>query len=513
MTPPSGTARKAGSKAYRVPDRSVLNVSSSLRRLVSLVVGCVLLALCCAKTAVAQDLFLRRWNSVGAWSACASNSGLLFDQFDSSHALDGAAGALWGDTLQGGTQAKIFGAGLWFGGTRMVAGRAVPHVTYAYEPDHIGTLFVPGSVLYDGRSIDSSQRAREKYRLYRSDDLVGEPWPVRDVHGEGHYIDDPTLRTSVGPAYHIGDQELFAIYKDEATGTASDPNPWPFDLEVRSTISFWQSGLLRDAIIVHNELIYRGSDTVFGPVIGLALDGDINDPNDDETLTIQSEGVWTSMFYTHGSGRDPVLGVTLLAGPHAPEEQDPGLTSVTYWSIDQDPMTDSARYTRLTAGRRLRNSGPPADQRMLIASAAAHPVAPGDTLTFDYALYAHTPSGVAPSPQDTLALLNAAIQMEGLFLSHTLHRGVARSHGPGISPSILAETDAADGQLLLSGRHGEHVRIYSVLGACVAEVTLGLAPAGLFADAGVARLDVRSLPSGMYVAMTETSRARFVVRH
>src|ERR1019366_4099014 len=123
-----------------------------------------------------------------------------------------------------------------------------------------------------GAVTDTSQMAREKYGVYRSDDPagVGPPWPLRTVNGKSEYIDSVALRESAGPMNVLGDEDMFLLYKDSDPNSSSDP----FDLEVRTRTSFWGEGLLKNVVTVENQIVYAGTDTIFDPVIALVVDGD-----------------------------------------------------------------------------------------------------------------------------------------------------------------------------------------------------------------------------------------------
>src|SRR5207244_1713243 len=108
-----------------------------------------------------------------------------------------------------------------------------------------------------------------------------------------------------------------------------------------STVSFWQHGLLKDVMIVRNEIIFSGPDTIYRPVIALALDGDVNRPEDDRLKGVQNESTRAAIFFTNASASDPLLGVLLLNGQHGANRVNMGMTSLRYWDIGDDPLTDS----------------------------------------------------------------------------------------------------------------------------------------------------------------------------
>src|SRR4051794_3083908 len=97
----------------------------------------------------AQDLFMRRTNSVGNWKAQINNNGLLFNESDTTHFPPSGAGGLWFDP-QNNLDTVVFGCGMWIGGLRKSGDTLAPHVEYSYDPNSATSVFVPGSVLGGG---------------------------------------------------------------------------------------------------------------------------------------------------------------------------------------------------------------------------------------------------------------------------------------------------------------------------------------------------------------------------
>jgi len=442
----------------------------------------------------AQDLIMRRSNSVGNWIGYLNNTGSLFNQSDSNHpSLFGlGAGGLW--TGRGRFDTVVFGAGLWVGGLRKRSGASstmllVPHTEYSYKPDSALSEFAPGSLVYDGAATDTSPTARDKYRIYRSDDPVGPPWPLRIVNGKTAYIDDTTLRDAAGPKAVFGDEDMFLIYKDSDPDSITDP----FGLEVRTQASFWRSGLLANVVIVQNEIIYSGNntianDTIFDPVVALVVDGDINYPGDDRTKGVQDEGTSATVFFTDRSTTDPLLGVMVLAGQHGTGRFDPGINSLRYWDILEDPVTDSDRYAFLTEPRHDTALSKVGDARILMSSLSQTPLVPGDTVYFDYALYVQPATGPALTPGDSANMLQVARSLISNYRVGTLGTLAVRDQAAP-SSEIEAFPNPANHTLYLWNAAGS-VTLYDMLGRQVSIAR---------AQGNQAAIDVRGLPAGVYL--------------
>jgi hypothetical protein len=437
----------------------------------------------------AQDLEMRRSNDAGNWVGYLNNNGSLFNQSDSNHlAIFGfGAGGLWTTGL-GRFDTVVFGAGLWVGGLRERSGRMVAHAEYSYKPDSAISEFAPGSLLYDGAATDTSPEARDKYRVYRSDDLAGPPWPLRIVNGKTAYIDDPTLREAAGTKSVFGDEDMFLIYKDSDPDSIADP----FGLEIRTQASFWRSGLLANVVIVQNEIVYSGnesirSDTIFDPVIALVVDGDINNPYDDRTKGVQDEGTRATVFFTDRSTTDPLLGVSVLAAQHGTGRLDAGIRSLRYWDVLDDPTTDSDRYAFLTEPRHDTALSKVGDARLLMSSLSETPIVPGDTVDFDYALYVQPATGPALMPADSSNMLQVARSLLSNYRTGSMGALAVREE-PTASSGIEAYPNPASSELYVRNAVGR-IAIYDVLGRQVAIAQV---------QSKQAVFDVRKLAAGIY---------------
>ncbi len=433
-------------------------------------------------SANAQDLLMRRSNDTGNWIGYLNNNGALFNQTDSVRVAPVAgAGGIW--TGLGRFDTVVFGAGLWFGGLRYRNDSRLPHVEFSYNPNTAQSEFAPGSVLYDGAATDTTETGRNKYRVYRSDDLVLPAWPLRTVNGKSEYIDSVSLRETAGPMNVLGDEDIFLIYKDSDPDSISDP----FELEVRTRASFWGKGLLKDVVTVEDEIVYSGADTIFDPVIAVVVDGDINNPDDDRTKGVQTEGASATVFFTNLSTTDPLLGVTVLDGQSGPRRPNSGITSLRYWDRDSDAVTDSARYALLTEPRHDTALSVVGDARIIMASLSQTPIVPGDTLYFNYALYVQPPTGPALTSADSVAMLQIAQTILNHYREGTLPQlqvaEPVQSH-----PSIAAFPNPASTIFYLMNAPSGAV-LYDALGRKAAEAESG---------PGFATFDVHALADGIY---------------
>src|SRR5574340_860339 len=107
--------------------RGLIAFPSNPTRLFALFLFCLFISnLPILRIAHAQDLEMRRSNTVGNWIGHLNNNGSLFNQTDSNHLpiFGLGAGGVW--TGLGRFDTVVFGAGLWFGGLRDSAGIMVP---------------------------------------------------------------------------------------------------------------------------------------------------------------------------------------------------------------------------------------------------------------------------------------------------------------------------------------------------------------------------------------------------
>ncbi len=454
-------------------------------------------------SAHAQDFRMRRTNSVGHWVMNIENEGHFFNADDSIFRPT-FPGSYW-QNPNGGIDTLIFGGGIWMAAQRKINGVLQPAVSYGYEPNAAGDIFVPGSNL-DGPLGDTSQAARDKYKVYRSTDQTPPLWPIRQTATGPHYIDDINARQNAGPAFVVGDEDMFAVYKDSDPSSHTDTsNHLQAGVEVRSTLSFWRKGHGADVVVVHNEIIHAASDTLFNPVVGLALDGDINKPDDDRLKGVQNEAIHAAVFFTAFSTTDPYLGVVLLAGQHNSHREDAGLTTLKYWNILEDPKSDGDRYSFMTSGAFDTATSVIGDARLLMASASKQPLAGFDTLYLDYALFAVPASGKeALDPADSARVLHIA---EEISNDYDLGRLPALDVSEKMSPASISVYPNPAGNwasVSLASSKPEIVRLYDIMGREVGEYE---------SNGGRASLDISGLASGRYFLRTSSSEIPAVIEH
>jgi hypothetical protein len=446
----------------------------------------------CATTATAQTYIEQRINNAGNWSVRVQNNGTFFNR---NVALM-LPGGLWQDPT-GFVDSMIFGGGMWVGAMRRVNGVLSPAVTFSYEPHAGGDMCVPGSTIYDGPAGDTGSAAVDRYRVYRSDDLVGPAWPLRVTSTGPAYIDDTGARTNAGPPYIVGDEDIFAIYKDsDSAQEAISGTKLAAGVEIRSQLSFWKRSEGKDVIVVHNAIIHTSDDTLFDPVVALALDGDVNLPDDDRLKGVQNEGVHAAVFFTDQSKTDPFLGVVLLAGQHNSHRFDAGLSGLLYWDISVDPKNDSDRYNFLSTQRYDTATSKVGDARLLMASGSNEPLVGRDTLYFDYTLFALASEGrAALDPIDSARLLDFATEITNDYRGGHLSQLAVSITPVGFSgPSSLsvypnpasdrvtlnvkAQKSAILGIFDMLGREWKSIRV--VAGESVESFNLSGLPAGTY---------------------------------
>ncbi len=444
----------------------------------------------------AQDLLIRRSNDTGNWIGYLNNNGTMFNQTDSLHQVPLGAGGIW--TGLGRFDTVVFGAGLWFGGLRHRNDSLLPHVEFSYNPNSAQSEFAPGSVLYDGAATDTTQPARDKYRVYRSDDIVPPSWPLRTVNGQPAYIDSVPLRESAGPMNVLGDEDLFLIYKDSDPDSISDP----FGMEVRTRASFWGKGLMKNVVTVENQIVYVGTDTIFDPVVALVVDGDINNPFDDRTKGVQSEGVSATVFFTDTSTTDPLLGVTVLDGQNGPDRFDIGVTSLRYWDATEDPLTDSDRYAFLTEPRHDTALSVVGDARILMASLSQSPIISGDTIYFEYAMYVQPATGPALTSTDSASMLRVAQTILDHYRDGTLDQLQVTEQTSNPAPISVFPNPVSDMLYLINGSND--AQLYDELGRIAAKAQY---------EHGYWCFDVHDLSDGIYIVRSSIGSLKVAVSH
>lgn len=225
---------------------------------------------------------------------------------------------------RGTDKTAIYGAGLW------IAGKVNGEIRTACA-DYI-TEYQPGMILPNGKPDNPDL---EKYRIYkiRPGDSAdpGHPqynkdyaeWPV----AQGAPVDEH------GQPLILGDQTLWCVMNDgnEALHNTAY-NTKPLNLEVQLLAwAFDDSTALGRTVFFHYTIINRGAEHISDAYIGIYVDPDLGNANDDE---MACDTTLNLAYVYNGSNVDPVygaevpaVGLCLLQGPAIPS---PGETAFQF---------------------------------------------------------------------------------------------------------------------------------------------------------------------------------------
>lgn len=314
----------------------------------------------------------------------------------------------------------LFGGGLWFGANKQVGDTFLKNVFITYNPNSGNSWAVPGRTA-DGDEIDPSLEAQQNNRVYFSTDYTAEGtpkagtdgvnWPIWDTKpGQtpgvggyaGQYLPDPTDRTMSlhpkGPVF-LSDEDIFAIYKDndldyyEHGVSKAKQRGYPLGLDIAQTMYTWGEGELKDAVIIHYEIVNRSSDTLHycwvAPVMdfdlaaaGMSQIGATNDRvrfyEEDPSLNLALQ--WTEENKGEAGKGFGYVGMSFLSSPAVDanrflrrdkpffdHNEQLGLKTFRDWIIENDPKDDGSRYEFMSAGVREGDYGP-SDKRFLMAT-------------------------------------------------------------------------------------------------------------------------------------------------
>ncbi|HEY6171142.1 MAG TPA: T9SS type A sorting domain-containing protein [Candidatus Kapabacteria bacterium] len=360
-----------------------------------------------------SQTFERRVDSSGNWKIHAANDGSMFNN-------NNIVGALWKD------RGLIFGAGLWVGGKMEAFNRLNKTMTMSYNPNSGSSDFVPGSI-ESGYRRDITYQSSANYGMRLSGGTPPDEWPIRNTDYGSMFVTDISSRPSVGPPYYIGDEDMYFMYKN--TDTSATLSLKPTDLraqfDVQTQVGMFSQGLGMDVIVVKNKLIYVSNDTLFDPAVALAIDADIESTGNCDfggKLSILSNDNVSGFFFSSDckdNGKPlPLLGIYLLRGAGSP---DKGATTLKRWTLSNDPPTKELRYDFMTSKQIDTGNitgGVIGDMRGLMASEPGYNLKRGDTLFFDYALFAYQPSNAKPN--DTAAMIETGKIITDLYKSGNL---------------------------------------------------------------------------------------------
>lgn len=322
---------------------------------------------------------------------------------------------------RGSNNMYLFGGGLWFGAVKQNSeGEFFKNTFITYNPNSGISWVVPGRIA-DGNELDKSLTAQLNNRVYVSTDYAedGTPtdvtdatnWPIWDakpgqtpgVDGyAGQYVPNPANRTMVvypkGPVF-LSDEDIFTIYKDtdlnyyEHGVTKARERGYPLGLDIAQTVYTWAEGELKDAVIIHYEIVNRSSDTLRECWVAPAMDFDIatvlqsqaGASNDRVRFYAEDPSLNLAVQWTEGNMGEAnkgfgYVGMSFLSSPAVDEngfirrdkqffaqEEQLGLQTFRNWVIENDPITDDSRYDFVSAKVKDADDGP-GDKRFLMAT-------------------------------------------------------------------------------------------------------------------------------------------------
>ena len=450
-------------------------------------------------TVLSAQWLSKAHNSIGNWQVFLDNRGIVCNNgFE--------AGARWK------SKSLIFGGGLWIGGKINKNNSLVVGVTKTYDFGSGVSQFVPGSFFSQGQNIDSSQIGSQKYDVKLSSNISPDQWSVRSKNNNPVYIDDLTKRASSGSPYLIGDEDMFVTYKNTDSSFWTDTKSPVPEFEIHTQLGFWGKGVGQDVVIIRNQLIYLSTDTLFEPVVALGFDGDIaNASNQASQNTMRGfidQGV-QGCYFTSGSSItsevEPLLGIYLLRGTSNAHIFDNGITTLRRSTISNDPSNALTTYDFMTRNTiDVTDDGVHGDMRALIASKPNAILLPGDTIYFDYALFATQPN--ATSPFDTTTIINTGREITNLYKTGTLSNLSVRPNAT-FTNGFFVSPNPVEDQCLITSRTDA---IYSVEIANILGTTLLL-----FTNTNQSnsiRFSLNSLPNGFYYAKVNNNTILKIVK-
>ncbi|MEP7234741.1 MAG: T9SS type A sorting domain-containing protein [Ignavibacteriota bacterium] len=440
------------------------------------------------------------------WSVATANNGVLFN--------DGpVGGAVWSDGQN--NQSLIFGCGLWIGGKiySPISGQ-LKSSTITFDPSTGQGDFCPGSLLFNGAHIDSGSTASEKYRVYESSTDRPEEWPMRLVQSTPTYIDNITDRSLAGQPSYIGDEDLFSICKNTDTGFFTlwhKPQPISH-FEIRTQIGTWHKGLGADVVIVKNKIIYLDTNTLYDPVVALAIDPDlpvIHESSDHSYgfLTDSISGCMVSAF-----DAVPALGIFLLRGFSFANYPDAGMTGLHQWSISTDPPSRELRYDFMVDTTKDLTSQFAGDLRIMISSKQSQPLHSKDTISFDYALFAFQPeqSGKKGDTASLKKVIETGKIIKNLYDKSTLNKLDAKNeYHPSQSGtlSVYPQPSQSECTIMTDGESIKSIHLFDVSGR---EIRIASQP--ILSESKMT-LSTSSLPQGFYtLCINNHLRTKLIVR-
>lgn len=314
-----------------------------------------------------------------------------------------------------------FSGGLWVAAKKEGANNEMNKLVFiTHNPNSGNSWAVPGRRA-DGDAMQTTQEAQRNYRVYSSVDYTqegtpkeggnGTNWPIWHTQANqtpgsngyaGDYVANPAERTMSmypkGPVV-LSDEDIFTIYKDsdlnqyEGGIGSLQERGYPLGVDIAQTIYTWGTGELKDAVVVHYEIVNRSSDVLRECWIAPAVDFDLASPtsyqsgaandrtryyHEDPTLDLAVQ--WTETDRGEADRGFGYVGMSFLSSPAVddmdnirhdqpfyPRSEQIGLTTFRNWVIENDPTDDGARYDFVSLSARDGDAGP-GDKRFLMAT-------------------------------------------------------------------------------------------------------------------------------------------------
>jgi hypothetical protein len=329
----------------------------------------------------------------------ASNWGAIGSMPGASYPFSPAPSAEW---PAGSRVEYLFIAGVWVGG--MIGG--VPSVsTAAYEfefrpsPDVRDIVYETAFGAAAGHRIPSSLADDDSDGLLDEDILDG-----YDNDGDGSIDEDFAA---------ISDQMLSRIFTDDVTGIY--PQHRPLQLSVREESYQFSHPDYDDFVGFTFWFTNHGNETIENVYVGVFADGDVGHRDRPDYWEDDATGYQGDIAVDHGphgvnaydfaywydvdgdAGQAPgYAGIVILDHPTDPSgiAAPPQVGAVTYahfsgsaaYEDGGDPTNDFERYELMSSGSIERPATAPGDYRSLVAVGPFASIAPGETMTFRFAL-------------------------------------------------------------------------------------------------------------------------------
>lgn len=343
-----------------------------------------------------------------------SNYGILANDL-----ANNSGGCFWPKNSQ---NEYIFGGGFWFAGKKKVSDTLKTFVEMSYNPNSGGSNMMPGRI-EDGLSLDTS--LSYKYLLYDSNDYDSysgastDPnnslaWPLwketpNNLYNRfGNYVIDLNSRNRnqipLGPSFY-SDEEIFCVYRD----TDKENNPNPAGLQYEQNLFAWDTGYMKDCIIIRYKIVNKSVDTIYNCWFAPIYDYDVgiisnqNSWSNDRTRYCNEEDslnlgiVWTNTDCGEKDLGFGYAGISFLETPTVdsdryikldnsfyPINEQIGLTTFRNCSLFIDLSSVSEKYNYISSFYKDGDDGPK-DIRVILGCGPFN-FRPGDTAVFSVLL-------------------------------------------------------------------------------------------------------------------------------